>query len=66
MGIISPTNGALVHNKLVFSGSQLATALVEQYTATKEVGYAPMQDPGEFGKRGSVPLNENKKQIQIF
>jgi hypothetical protein len=29
MGIISPTNGSLVHNKLVFSGSQLTTALVE-------------------------------------
>lgn len=55
MGIISPNNGGLAHEKLAFSGSQLATALVEQYTATKEM------EVGEFGKRGSVPLADNKK-----
>ena len=55
MGIISPQNGGFVQEKLAFSGSQLTSAFVEQHTATKEI------DAGEFGKRGSVPLNDNKK-----
>lgn len=46
VGIISPNTNSLVQNKLIFSGSQLTTAIamVEQHTATKEFGFE-MNEP---------------------
>lgn len=70
MGIISPTqNNSLLDSKLVFSGSQLTTAIqktVEQFTATKESAPSNAYEDRQFySKQPSPPqrVPSDKKGI---